>query len=182
MCHESVIDFGKEIVTKYEDDLVNKTMLEIGSYNVNGTLQDTLRPIAKTYIGVDIEKGPGVDKVVKESEKLSEVLKTAQVVICTEMLEHAKDWREAVHAIKSLAIESIVVTTRSPGFPYHPYPEDYWRYTLEDFQHIFSDMEIVELQKDTFYAGVFLYARKPKNFKEIDLTNYEVFAQPKAVV
>jgi len=182
MCHESVIDFGKELIANHEKDFKNKTMLEIGSYNVNGTLQDDFRPIAKTYEGVDIEDGPGVDTVIKESAKLSDVLKTAQVVICTEMLEHAKDWREAVHAIKNLATEGIIVTTRSPGFPYHAYPEDYWRYTFEDFQHIFSDMDIVELQRDTYYAGVFLYARKPKNFNELDLTNIEVFAQPKETV
>ena len=181
MCHESVIDFGKELINTYEDDFVNKTMLEIGSYNVNGTLQDTFRPISKKYTGVDIEAGPGVDTVIKESTKLS-TLPPTQIVICTEMLEHAKDWKEAVHAIKSIATEGIIVTTRSPGFPYHAYPEDYWRYTLEDFQHIFSDMEIVELQKDTFYAGVLLYARKPGDFEEIDLSKYEVAPQEKPVI
>ena len=177
MCHESVIDFGKELLSNY--DFKGKTFLEIGSYNVNGTLQDDFRPIAKEYTGVDIEKGPGVDKVIKESDKLSDVLKSAQIVICTEMLEHAKDWKEAVHAIKTLATEGIIVTTRSPGFPYHPFPDDYWRYTLEDFKHIFSDMEILELQNDTFYAGVFLYARKPKDFKEVDLSSYEITVQSK---
>ena len=182
MCHESVIEFGRKLVKEREDDFVNKTMLEIGSYNVNGTLQDDFRPIAKKYTGVDIEAGPGVDTVIKESAKLSEVLTKAQIVICTEMLEHAKDWREAIHAIKNLATEGIIVTTRSPGFPYHAYSEDYWRYTKEDFAHIFSDMDIILLEDDTYYAGVFIYAKKPKDFNEIDLTNYEVAPQPKPVL
>jgi hypothetical protein len=42
----------------------------------------------------------------------------------------------------------------------HEYPSDYWRFTKEDFEAIFSDMKIVELQNDPEIPGVFLIAEK----------------------
>lgn len=180
MCHSSVLKFGEELTKKY--DFKGKTILEIGSYDVNGTLQQYFRPLAKEYIGVDIEHGPGVDEVVDEDADLVKTYgkNSFDIVICTEMLEHAKDWRKAITAIKQIAREAVIVTTRSPGFPYHAFPNDYWRYTHADFAHIFGDLDIKELQDDDElnHPGIFLYALKPKGFKEKSLKSYEVTPAP----
>src|SRR4026209_2299794 len=60
MCHSSCITFGKTNLTK--DDIEGKRVLEVGSFNVNGSLRtivETLRP--QQYVGVDFQEGPGVD-------------------------------------------------------------------------------------------------------------------------
>jgi len=65
----------------------------------------------------------------------------------------------------------IYITTRSKGFPYHGYPYDFWRYEIEDMKEIFKDFEIIKLEKDPKAPGVFLKARKPKNYTgPIDLS------------
>jgi hypothetical protein len=68
-------------------------VLEIGSYNVNGTV----RPLfdASVYIGVDLRPGPSVDVVVDGAEYESEELFDA--VVCCETLEHAKNAKDIVY-------------------------------------------------------------------------------------
>jgi hypothetical protein len=175
MSHQSIVDFG----IKHRDLFRGKTVLEIGSYDINGGLRETIAPLAKRYVGIDIEEGPGVDQVLLPTADLTSIFGGRyDAVICTEVLEHAHDWRTMVHHIKAIPTELILVTTRSPGFPYHAFPDDYWRYTVEDFQYLFADMDIIELTTDPEYDGVFLLARKGKDFKELDLSNYEVHAAP----
>ena len=44
------------------EEIENKLILEVGSYNVNGSLRLLIESYCPLeYIGVDIEKGPGVD-------------------------------------------------------------------------------------------------------------------------
>jgi len=97
-------------------------------------------------------------------------------VISTEMLEHVEDWRPIVEQLKILVKPKglLLITTRSPGFPYHPYPIDVWRYTLEDFRNIFSDMEILAVCSDWQVPGVFIKARKPDPYTPRNLSKMEL--------
>ena len=61
MSHYQQIQFCKILKKNFYKD--NKiSILEIGSYNVNGSLRDIFNNINK-YVGLDLIKGPGVDKV-----------------------------------------------------------------------------------------------------------------------
>lgn len=115
-------------------DIKDRTVLEVGSYNVNGTV----RPIVEardpaSYLGVDQTPGPNVDKVVLATD-LVDIFgaESFDVVISTEMLEHAEDWRACLWAMAEVLVPGglLVLTTRSPGFPFHPFPVDCWRFTL----------------------------------------------------
>jgi hypothetical protein len=72
----------------------------------------------------------------------------------------------------------LLITTRSPGFPQHDHPSDYWRFTREDALEIFSDMEEVEVIEDPMAPGIFVRARKPTTFLEADLTAKNVQKAP----
>ena len=171
--HVSVMQYAEKMRDKYLSK--PSRVIEIGSYDVNGSVRPLFEPTAEEYVGVDIAKGPTVDVVVKEDESLLDRFDEFDLVISTEMLEHAKDWRKAVSEIKNLSSKYMLVTTRSEGFWYHPYPEDYWRYSLDDFKKIFSDCEILDLTDDWFHPGVMMVAKKPKDFKENDLSDMELF-------
>jgi len=100
------------------------------------------------------------------------------VVILTELLEHAKNWQLVISNMKNVCKPGgiLIVTTRSRGFGYHGFPYDFWRYELDDFREIFSDLNIVSLEKDTELVGVFTKLRKPLEFKERDLANYKLYS------
>lgn len=161
--HPSVIDFLRRRIDAFE--ISGKSVLEVGSYNVNGSPREVLEPMKPgSYLGVDSQPGPCVDKVVAADDLVREFGEERfDVVVSTEMLEHVRDWRKIVSQLKAVLKLGglLLVTTRSPGFPYHAYPEDHWRFTLEDFRKIFFDMDILELERDLpNMPGVLLKARK----------------------
>jgi len=172
MCHQSVRDFGDRILTW--ERVAGKTILEVGSLDINGSLREfCLQRGCKSYLGVDLEEGPGVDKIVDAITLVDEFGFCAfDIVIATELIEHTQNWQAVINNIKNVCKEGgfILVTTRSPGFPLH-HPPDCWRFTADEFFNIFSDLDIKILAQDEQVPGVFIFAEKPNNFLNTDLSN-----------
>ena len=91
-------------------------------------------------------------------------------------MEHVRNWRTVISNLKNLCTPGgiIPVTTCMPGHYYHPHPDDFWRYTPEDFKELFSDCTIESIESDPRTVGVYIRARKPKQFNERDLLRYEL--------
>lgn len=178
MCHVSCIIFGAKNLTK--EEILGKDILEVGSYDVNGTLRPLIESWGpREYIGADIIHGPGVD-IVCAAENIVDYFKDKKfdVVISTEMLEHVRDWQKTISNLKNICKPGgvLLLTTRSFGFAYHAYPHDYWRYEKKDMENIFADMNIIDIQEDVMAPGIFLKIKKPLDFKEKDLSNYELYS------
>lgn len=162
----STMDFGRRHI--HRDEVIGKRVLEVGAYDVNGSFRSIAQSYGPAeYVGIDIAPGPGVDRVCNALDAPT-MFGEFDVVICTEVMEHEQDWRGLVRALKELVRIGgiLMVTTRSPGFAYHPYPEDYWRFTLDDFRAIFADMVIEALEADPAQPGVFLRARRTNGIME----------------
>lgn len=178
MCNRACVDFGQ--VNLQKEDVCGKGVIEIGAMDVNGSLRPHVESLGPSrYIGVDIQAGPGVD-VICDAESLLAVFgpESFELVISTELLEHVRDWRRVVSVMKKLLKSEglLLITTRSKGFPYHGYPYDFWRYELSDMRVIFADFTIGALQSDPEDPGVFIKARKPRPFKERDISDIELFS------
>lgn len=178
--HDTVMAF---VARTLSPDLVNgKRVLEVGSYNVNGSVRPYIESLGPSeYIGVDMREGPGVDLVLNAGS-LVEYFGPYRfdIVVCAEVLEHVEDWRSAVQNMKEVLQTDglLVLTTRSYGFPLHEYPGDYWRFEIVDMVKIFADMDIVALEPDTLVAGVFVSARTIDDGenKSVELYNINVRA------
>ncbi len=113
----------------------NVSVVEVGSLNVNGSLRTFLELCygnrVSMYVGLDISKGPGVD-VVSSGYLVDKLFrKKFDIAICTEVLEHVLNPFKLLCSVNGVLKKGglLVLSTRSPGFPVHCYPEDYWRYT-----------------------------------------------------
>ncbi len=141
-------------------DIAGKRVLEVGALNVNGTVRpgiQTLRPAE--YIGIDIRSGPGVDVVCDAAEIDRRFGPDAfDVVISTELLEHAREWKKIVHNFKYVLRTGglLIVTTRSYGV---------------DF-----DRQIEDLQLDPTDPGLFIKAREPDHYVERDLSDHRLYS------
>ncbi len=179
MCNSSCLEFVQNTLTA--DDIAGRRILEVGSFDVNGSPRELVEPHQPaSYLGIDISEGPGVDKICP-AERIVEEFGPASfdVIISTEMIEHVRDWQLILSNMKrALAPDGLlIVTTRSFGFPYHDYPSDYWRYELSDMRVIFGDCVIERLEPDgTVDPGVFVTARKPQGFDEFDLAGYTLYS------
>lgn len=178
MCSPSAVIFGATNLS--EKSVRAKRVLEIGSCNVNGSLRRIVEQWGPAeYVGIDIAKGRGVDIICSAEEALERFGKESfGIVVSTEMLEHVANWRKVVSNIKNLCAPGgiILLTTRSQGFGYHAFPYDFWRYEVEDIQEIFSDCILEKLEADEQEPGVFIKAVKPAEFREKDLSGYELYS------
>lgn len=162
------------------EDIKDKRVIELGSQDINGSTRRLINSFSPLKcIGVDIEKGPNVDVVCSAEEIFTYFKKESfNVVLSTEMLEHVQDWKKVISNIKNLCKPggTIIITTRSYGFRYHPTPTDFWRFEIEDMENIFSDCEIINLENDYESPGVFVHIKKPVEFIENDLSDYKVYS------
>ncbi|MGD2080016.1 MAG: methyltransferase domain-containing protein [Nitrospirota bacterium] len=163
-----------------EDDVKGKSVIEIGSLDVNGSLRPTVQALGpNSYVGVDIQMGPGVD-IICDAAQLIECFgrEKFDVLICSEVMEHVRGWRTAVLNLKNVIKSDgiIILTTRSRGFRYHGYPFDFWRYEIDDIKNIFSDLTIELIEEDPMEPGVFMRARKPAGFVENDTAGYRLYS------
>ena len=167
--HPSVYAFAAGALTG--EQVAGKRLVEVGACKYNGSVREAyegMRPAS--YLGTDAQPGPGVDLVCAGGQ-LPGVLGSdcADIVISTEMLEHAEDWRPAVMGMARILAPGgfLVLTTRSPGFPYHPHPGDFWRFTIDVMDGIAEacGLEVLRLEPDGAQTpGVFLLARKPQGW------------------
>lgn len=148
------------------DEFMGKRILDIGSFNENGSLKEIICPsmAAREYIGTDMRVGPGVDLQLPVENILTHFgPDSMDVIISTEALEHMFDWKLAINNMKRVLNTNgiLFLTTRSVGFPLHSHPDDYWRFSLDLMGEIFKDFDIKALSLDFQCPGVFIKAIKP---------------------
>lgn len=179
MCQISTFEFFTTESNK--DDFEGKRILEVGSRYVNGSVRPFIERFMnpEKYVGVDIEKGLYVDEIVSAEGIIERFGKESfDTVITTDMMEHVSDWRLIINNIKSILKPDgvLYLTTCSYGFPLHNFPNDFWRFEIEDIKRIFSDFEIISLEKNPEAPGLFMMARKPKSWKASDLSSIELYS------
>ena len=174
----SAIIFGARHLTP---ELVQgKRVIDVGACDFNGSI----RPLVESwnpseYLGVDIIAGPCVDEVCSADDLLVKFGPNSfDIVLSIEMLEHSRFWKQSISNMKQICKPGgrLILTTRSLGYPCHGYPNDFWRFEVEDMKEIFSDFEIVEVQSDYQAPGVFVSAIKPLTFQEKDLSNFSTYS------
>lgn len=177
MGHRECFAFGEKYLNR--ELLAGKDVIEVGSSEDGGSMRPYVSSFGpKSYVGVDIQKAPGVDLLCDAMDLLDVLGKECcDVVIATELLEHIRDWRKIIYIFKNLLREGgvVIITTRSYGFPFHHAPFDFWRYEPSDMEAIFGDFEIMGIETDTrmingkVTPGVFVAAKKPIGFLENNL-------------
>jgi SAM-dependent methyltransferase len=180
MCSVNCLMFVAKNLVKQEVE--RKRVLEVGSFDVNGSVRPIIQLLGPDeYIGVDMEMGPGVDRICLAENLIHEFGRERfDLVVATELLEHVRDWQTVISNIKKVCSPGgiVLATTRSYGYPYHAVPQDYWRYEPDDMRKIFSDCEILALQEDPSPStpGVFIKLRKPQAFVENVLLDCQLYS------
>ncbi|WP_344302266.1 hypothetical protein [Nocardioides bigeumensis] len=94
-------------------------VLEIGSYDVNGSVRRTFAA-ASEHVGVDLVEGPGVDRIGFGHEVV-DATGTYDITLSTECFEHDPHWRETFANMVRLTRPGglVTFTCASRGRPEH---------------------------------------------------------------
>jgi SAM-dependent methyltransferase len=148
--HDSVMEYVGGTVSRF--NLASRKTLEIGSYNVNGSVRELFQG---EYTGIDHTPGPGVD-LVMSAGALDFPDASFDVVVSTSQLEHDPAfWRTLPEVARVLRPGAhFILTTVTTGFPAHDGP-DYWRF-LPDTWALLMEMagcDIVDSRDDPLCGG-----------------------------
>ncbi len=176
MAHIEVNTFINQMVTTIAPFYKHARVLEIGSYDVNGSVRANFNDVSE-YVGVDLIPGPSVDVVTKGHLYHSDT--KFDIVLSVESFEHNSDWVETLeNMIKLTDDNGIVIFTcatrgrlehgtyrtdpySSPGTSSKEYSY-YMNLSIEDFTEIFplkdlfvsSGFYINHLTKDLYFYGL----------------------------
>jgi SAM-dependent methyltransferase len=119
---------------------------------------------AASYVGLDVQQNPNAD-LHGAVEAIPAEDNSFDIVICTQVLEHADDPAQAVRELHRVTAPGGRVLASTHGTQvYHPNPDDYWRWTHTGLERLFTtngDWERVDVEPNagTTSALAMLIAR-----------------------
>lgn len=149
MSHQEQVQFFTKVFNDNKTKFIDKDIIEIGSLIINGSLRQIfVEP--KSYLGVDIGSGPGVDLVSKGHE-VDFPSDSFDVALSAECFEHDQHWIKTFQKMIDLVKPGgmIVFSCATTGRPEHgttatdagssPFTTDYYKNLTEiDFRQNFD--------------------------------------------
>jgi cephalosporin hydroxylase len=131
--HYSAYNNAQRFYYKYcEQNIENKKVLDVGSYDVNGTM----KPIFERaqYIGLDMEGGPNVD-VVGSSHEIPFKDNYFDIVISSSCFEHDDMfWVSFNEMCRVIKPGGLLYIQAPQNGPYHGWPGDNWRFYADSWK------------------------------------------------
>ena len=132
-------------------------VLDVGSYNVNGTYRPLFAEPNYHYVGVDVDAGPNVDLVLKSPYRWDEVATDSfDVVVSGQSLEHIeffwKTLEEMVRVLKPGGLLCLVVPNQCAE---HRYPVDCYRFYTDGMVALgrYAQLDILHAHTDCAPLG-----------------------------
>lgn len=118
---------------------VNGPILEIGSKDYGNTSSFRDQYVGNEYVGVDMQAGKNVDRVINLAEGVGDLEPGHfALAICCSVLEHTKTpWRVAENITRLVRPEGLLYVSVPWVWRYHPYPDDYFRFSWRGIAEIF---------------------------------------------
>lgn len=182
MAHIEQRVFIQKIKFLYSDFFQSKSVLEIGSLNINGTIRDFFTDCE--YIGIDVGEGKDVD-IVCPGQDYDAPDKSFDVVCSTECFEHNPYWLETFNNMIRMCKDGGMVffTCATTGRPEHgttrttpqnsPFTSQ-WNYyknleasdftSVINFDNIFDDYIF---ETNPYTCDLYFYGIKKRNTKKV---------------
>jgi len=128
-------------------------ILDVGSYDVNGSYQDIFDNPNWTYTGLDIEEGPNVDIVTEDHYSWPIEDEAYDVVVSGQCLEHTEapwKWIQEISRVCKVGGKTMIIAPL--GWPEHRYPKDCWRIFPDGMRYLleFASFKPTDCGKGTY--------------------------------
>lgn len=150
--HTSSLEHMQDLVSRYLDQSVPLRILDLGSYDVNGSYRHLFANPTWRYIGMDVAEGPNVDVTLRSPYDWPFPNAYADLIISGQALEHIEffwmSWLEMVRVLRTKGLIFLITPSRGPE---HLYPVDCWRFLPGSYRALakYSDrVELIEVHTD----------------------------------
>ncbi len=149
--HVSSYQHMEDLVSRYLAPESALSVVDIGSYDVNGSYRTLFGNPKWSYTGVDLESGPGVDLVLASPYTLPLASASVDLVISGQAFEHVEyfwmSWLEMLRVLKPGGMIFLIAPSRGPE---HRYPQDCWRFYPDGYRALarYAGCELVEVTTD----------------------------------
>lgn len=149
--HASSLEHMRDLVARYLDRSRPLHVVDIGSYDVNGTYRQLFDNLGWAYTGVDLAAGPGVDVSLESPYRFPFKSESADVVISGQAFEHVEffwqSWLEMLRVLKPGGTILLIAPSRGPE---HRHPQDCWRFYPDGYRALakYGHCELLEVSTD----------------------------------
>jgi SAM-dependent methyltransferase len=165
--HKESYELMNYFVQKYLDKNTKIDILDVGSYDVNGSYKPLFNNKNWNYTGLDIIEGPNVD-IVSKSEYDFGIDKQYDIIISGNCLEHVEApwlWIKQIEKVVKNGGLICIVTPFSIGE--HRYPVDCWRILPDGYKYLLektSNFSVLEskINNDTPIIKYRFFDKRPK--------------------
>jgi SAM-dependent methyltransferase len=149
--HLSSFQHMASLVERHLDSVKSLSVVDIGSFDVNGSYRPLFNREGWSYIGIDLEAGPGVDRVLESPYELPFRSGSIDLVVSGQAFEHVEffwvSWLEMIRILKPGGSVFLIAPSRGPE---HRYPQDCWRFYPDGYRALakFGACDLVEVGTD----------------------------------
>ena len=133
------------------------SILDLGSYDVNGSYREYFEVYSWRYRGIDMVAGENVDIVLQDPYNWREISSgSADVLISGQAFEHIEFfWLTMLEIARVLKPGGLCCLIAPSGGPEHRYPVDCWRFYPDGFAALarFASLEVSEIYSQNGTTG-----------------------------
>lgn len=149
--HQSSLEHVGRLVGTYLRGKRDLRILDIGSYDVNGSYKQFFDQPGWHYTGVDLAPGPNVDLVLSSPYRFPVKSHSVDVIVSGQAFEHIEyfwlSWLEMARMVRPGGLVFLLAPSR--GYE-HRHPQDCWRFYPDSYRALarYVDMELLEVNTD----------------------------------
>ncbi len=148
--HLSSLQHVERLVGQYLEGMPTLKIVDIGSYDVNGSYKQFFDRPGWQYVGVDLTSGPNVDVTLVSPYRLPFASYSIDVIVSGQAFEHIGffwlTWLEMVRVLKPGGLIFLLAPSR--GYE-HRHPADCWRFYPDGYRALADYGGLVLLQVST---------------------------------
>lgn len=181
--HHSAYLNAERFYNKYcKTEVGGKSVLDVGSYDVNGTLKPIFEK--EKYTGFDLDFGPNVD-IVGSAESLPFDNDSFDIIVSSSCFEHDDFfWLSFLEICRVVKPGGYIYVQAPSNGPYHAHPKDNWRFYIDSWEALLKwgvkngyHLELVEHYIDTVTPDPFqqrLWDDSIAIYRKIDVEKMEI--------
>lgn len=149
--HRSSLEHVERLVGRYLDPARPLEIIDIGSFDVNGSYKPFFSAPGWRYAGVDLVAGPNVDVVLSSPYRLPFRSFSVDVIVSGQAFEHIEffwlTWLEMARVLRPGGHIFLLAPSRGPE---HRYPQDCWRFYPDGYRALarYGALELLEVSTD----------------------------------